>query len=216
MRIGEALSSQKKDFDTSKTRIKINIPADTKTRQGRSTYISKEAESRLKPILEKKAPEDYVFSKTNKKPFTSNYRRALDRIIKRLGIDEKYGSNGFHKITSHSFRAYFFTKAARKHGENYAHRMVGHGGYLLQYDRITEDEKLQMYLELEPDLVIFDQTKNELEIDKLREENESISQLREKVKKLEEQQAKQDKRILEKLSKEGILPYSFRILDDLW
>jgi len=215
MRISEALNLQKKDFDTSRARIKINIPPDTKTRQGRSTYISKEAESRLQRILEKKGPTDYVFSKKNKKSFRSNYRRALDRMIKRLGFDEKYKSNGFHKITSHSFRAYFFTKAARKHGENYAHRMVGHGGYLLQYDCMTEDEKLQMYLELEPDLVIFDQTKNELEIGKLREENESISKLREDVKKLKEQQAKQDKRILDKLRKEGILPYSFSILDDL-
>jgi len=206
MRIGEALSLRKKDFDTNGERIRINITTETKTHQGRSTYISKEAESRLQQILEKKGPEDYVFSKTDKKPFSSNYRRALDRMIKRLGFDEKYESNGFHKITSHSFRAYFFTKAVRKHGENYAHRMVGHGGYLMQYDRLDEDEKLKMYIELEPEILVFDQTKNELKIEKLREENESISKLREEVKKLREQQARQDKRILEKLRKDGKIP----------
>ena len=82
--------------------------------------------------------------------------------LEALGYNQKYSSNGFYKITSHSFRSYFFTAATRKHNENYAHKMSGHGGYLMQYDRMTEEEKLQMYLELEPDLVIFYQTKNEL------------------------------------------------------
>ena len=75
-----------------------------------------------------------------------------------------YSSNRFYKITSHSFRAYFFTAATRKHGENYAHKMTGHGGYLIQYDRYDDETKLKMYLELEPDLVVFDQTKNEIQI----------------------------------------------------
>ena len=155
--------------------------------------------------MAKKELNDYIFSKKNTKPYVSNYRRALDRIIKRIGLDEKYESNGIHKITSHSFRAYFFTKAARKHGENYAHRMIGHGGYLMQYDRMTEEEKLQMYLELEPDLVIYDQTKNELEIAKLKENTEEIALLKKEVQKLREEQGKSDKKIIEKLRKQGII-----------
>jgi len=205
MRIGEILGLKKKDIDTSKDRIKINIQTNTKTRRARSTYISKEAAKKLQPILAKKELNDYIFSKKNTKSYVSNYRRALDRIIKRIGLDEKYESNGIHKITSHSFRAYFFTKAARKHGENYAHRMIGHGGYLMQYDRMTEEEKLQMYLELEPDLVIYDQTKNELEIAKLKENTEEIALLKKEVQKLREEQGKSDKKIIEKLRKQGII-----------
>jgi len=205
MRIGEALSLRKKDLDLSGKRIKVHIPANTKTRQARTTYISKEAEQKLRQIIAKKEQDDYVFGKTNTKPFVSNYRRALDRIIKRVGFDAKYDTNGIHKITSHSFRAYFFTKAARKHGENYAHRMIGHGGYLMQYDRMTEDEKLKMYLELEPKLLVYDQTKNEVEIERLKRENETIEDLRIEVRKLKEQQAASDKKIIEKLRNEGIL-----------
>ncbi|HEU04074.1 MAG TPA: hypothetical protein ENH95_03005 [Nitrosopumilus sp.] len=49
MRIGEALRLKKKDLDFSPERIKIKIPAEiTKTRKGRSTYISKEASGKLK------------------------------------------------------------------------------------------------------------------------------------------------------------------------
>ena len=123
-----------------------------------------------------------------------------------MGLDEKYQTSNYSKITPHTFRAYFFTKAARKHDDNYAHRMIGHGGYLMQYDRMTEEEKLDMYIELEPDLVVYDQTKNKLKIEQLEEQNASISQIREEVGRLREQLAKQDKKILDKLRENKTLP----------
>ena len=75
----------------------------------------------------------------------------------------------------------------------------------MQYDRMTEDEKLEMYLELEPELAIYDQAKNELEIDRLRDKVEDIDELKMEVRKLREQQAKSDKRIVETMRKEGII-----------
>lgn len=209
MRIGEALHLRKKDLDLSKARIKINIPAEiTKTRKGRSTYISNEAKQKLAPILDKLNPDDLIFTKERKNQRHTQLieQKLFAAVLKRLGLNSKYSSNNHRKITSHSFRSYFFTKAARKHGENYAHRLVGHGGYLIQYDRISEEDKLKMYVELEPDLVIFDQTRNELEIEKLREENQSIQELREEVRKLRESQAKQDKQLLNKMREDGTLP----------
>jgi len=83
--------------------------------------------------------------------------------------------------------------------------MTGHGGYLMEYDRMTEDEKLELYLELEPDLVIYDQTKNELEINRLREKAEGIDELKQEVQKLREAQAKSDKKILESLKNKTVL-----------
>lgn len=62
-----------------------------------------------------------------------------------------------------------------------------------------------MYLELEPELVAFDQTKNELEIKKLKQENETIEQLREEVEKLREAQAKQDQKLVQEMKKGRIL-----------
>lgn len=209
MRIGEALKLRKKDLDLSQERIRVNLPADiTKTRKGRTTYISKEAEKALKPILDKLSSEDLIFTKEYDDPHNATIveQKALTIVLDRLGLNSRYSSNNFHKISSHSFRSYFFTKATRKHGENYAHKLVGHNGYLMQYDRMTDEEKLRMYLELEPNLVIFDQTRNELEIEKLRDENQSIKELREEVRNLREYQAKQDKKILDEMREEGILP----------
>ena len=76
----------------------------------------------------------------------------------------------------------------------------------MQYDRMTEEEKLEMYIELEPDLVVFDQTKNELEIKKLKQENNIVNQLREEVTKLKENQARIDQKMIRDLLEEGVLP----------
>jgi hypothetical protein len=66
----------------------------------------------------------------------------------------------------------------------------------MQYDRMTEEEKLEMYLQLEPELAVYEQTKNELELCKLRGKVEEIDVLKQEVQKLREAQAKSDKKIL--------------------
>jgi hypothetical protein len=76
----------------------------------------------------------------------------------------------------------------------------------MQYDRMTEDEKLEMYLTLESDLLVFDQTKNELEIDRLREENQTIEQLKKEMKELKKNQAIQDEKIIQTLKNQGSIP----------
>jgi hypothetical protein len=83
--------------------------------------------------------------------------------------------------------------------------MTGHGGYLMQYDRLTEDERLQMYIELEPDLVLFDQTKNELEIQKLTEENQKIERLQKEVEELRKNLSEQDMKIINTLKGQGVI-----------
>jgi len=209
MRSGEALHIKKKDLDLSFDRITIRIKAEyTKTKTGRTTFVSKECGDKIMTYLHKLDDNDYVFT-NSKGDFKARGRveqTALANVLERLGYNEKYSSNGFYKITSHSFRAYFFTLATRRHDENYAHKMTGHGGYLMQYDRMNDEEKLKMYLELEPDLVVFDQTKNEIQIKKLKQENMIVEQLQDEITKLKENQARIDQKIIENLQKEGELP----------
>jgi integrase len=207
MRMGEALKICKKDLDFSLERIMVRIKAEyTKTKTARTTFLSKECGEKLKTYLNKLSDDDLVFSNSKNQYRMRTEQMALSHAIEALGYNQKYTSNGFYKITSHSFRAYFFTAATRKHDENYAHKMTGHGGYLMQYDRMTDEDKLKMYLALEPDLLVFDQTKNELEIQQLKEDVESISELRAEVRTLRENQAKQDKKILDEMRNSGVLP----------
>lgn len=206
MRLGEALKIRKKDLDFSLERIMVRIKAEyTKTKTARTTFLSKECGEKLRTYLEKLEDSDFVFSDSKKEWKIRNEQGALATALEALGYNQKYSSNRFYKITSHSFRAYFFTAATRRHDENYAHKMTGHGGYLMQYDRMDDPEKLKMYLELEPDLVVFSQTENELEIKRLKEDMESVAQLRTEIRELRENQAKQDEKIIQEMKNRGVI-----------
>lgn len=192
MRIGEAVQLRKKDFDLSKERIMIRIPAKmTKTRTGRTTFISKEASSFVRTKLRTLDDEDLVFGSSE---MVENARMneivTFERILQKAGLNQKYEGINRRKITLHSFRAYFFTKAARVHGENYAHKLTGHGGYLQQYDRLTDDEKLELYLDLEPELLIYDHSRKSAEIEKLKKEKTEFENQSSKINDLEDKIAK--------------------------
>ena len=128
MRIGELMNVRKKELDLSTKRITVKIPPNTKTRTGRTTFFSKEVDEKIKKRLGNLNPDDYVFCKGSPLSSACNFRKALGRILTRLELDEKYQTSNYSKITPHTWRAYFFTKAARKHDDNYAHRMIGDGG----------------------------------------------------------------------------------------
>ena len=183
MRIGEAIQIRKKDVTVNLDRVTIKIPARiTKTKTGRTTYVSKEASKFITLKLKSINDDELLWGTSeNTESALSADEKAFRDYLKKIGFSEKYDS-GRLKISLHSFRSFFFTKAARCHDENYAHKMTGHGGYLMQYDRLTDEEKLEMYLELEPNLLIYDQTKNEEKIRKLKEANTKLADQAEEIK----------------------------------
>jgi len=76
-------------------------------------------------------------------------------------------------INTHSFRAYGITKLSR-HDPNFAKKIAGQKGYLDQYDRITDEEKLNLYMKYEEDLAIDNSAKKQAELDKEREKRKEI------------------------------------------
>jgi len=185
MAIEEACHIIKSDLDFSLERVRIIIkPEYTKKKsRGRTTFISKEAYKALKPFLKSKGPEDFVFHNSDDPKITKeNESQCLRRVVDLLGLGQRYDS-GTREITSHGFRAYFFTKAVQVHGENYAHKMTGHKGHLMEYDRYDDKVKLEMYLKLEPKLLIFEQELDTKELDTLREENKKIIERLDKTEK---------------------------------
>ena len=56
-----------------------------------------------------------------------------------------------------------------------AHAMIGHSNYLDQYQRLNNEEKEERYEEVEPSILIFDQSKNKEKIHKLKEANKKFS-----------------------------------------
>ena len=102
----------------------------------------------------------------------------------------KYDDTGRFQINTHSFRAYFITRVSR-HDPNIAKKLAGEKGYLLQYDRLTDEEYVENYLKFEDDLTVFDLTqryqKQNLKQKELYEKNQQqIIEQNKKIEDLEE------------------------------
>lgn len=183
-RPGEMLQAKKQDFDLSTSRIKITIhPENTKTRSGRSVYLTKEAASHVLPILKRKKDDERVFGKHNDPIIAEKSESKLfSRYCDDVGFTERYHSNNYRKITLYSFRSFFFGKCADAHREGYAHKMVGHGGYLPEYDRMNDEKKIKMFLDVEADLTVDQTEQYKLELEHQKKENttngDEIAQLR--------------------------------------
>lgn len=157
MRIRESTALRKKDFDLSfPKRIKIEIPPQyTKAQTAHTTFVSAEAAKTLRPHLESLEQNTLVFA-TIQNPYHASMTEieAFARYRKRAGLVQKYQSTKRHHISLHSFRSYFFSRARKIHDTDVAHAMIGHTTYLDMYDRKDEDEKLQLFLKVEPELRI--------------------------------------------------------------
>lgn len=175
MRMGELLQIRKRDLELDE-RFIVHIPAKVaKFNKARTTFFSIEVQNLLIPRLKKMTDDDFLFPhRTTKVDSSRNVEsQNLVKYLEKVGLDMRYESTGYHKITTHSFRSYFITKISR-HDPNFAKFLAGQEGYLLQYDRMTTKQKLDKYLELEPELLIFDETKNKAEIKKLQTEKSKL------------------------------------------
>jgi len=202
MRLGEALSLKKSNFHMDENPVRITILADdTKTKEGRETYISAEALERVKPILETKRDDQYIFHEFDDVLYAvKNEDKYFMRLRERLGLVERYPNSIRFVINIHSLRAYFHTKASMKHGDDYANALDGHGRYLKQYYRLDDKIRAKMYLELEPELLI-ESVKIEADKNKELRINELENQLDEFQSKSEKQIAQIRQEYSERLKK---------------
>tara|TARA_B100000676_G_scaffold283739_1_gene310745 strand:- start:2741 stop:3865 length:1125 start_codon:yes stop_codon:yes gene_type:complete len=190
MRLSEGLSLTKSNFHFDEDPIRISIHADdTKTQQGRETFITNEAYEKIKPLINGQAMDEPLFRKE------PDLRRAViqeeqnfGNIRKRLGLTEKYPNSTRYVVNIHALRAYFHTKASRKHGVEYANALDGHSAYLSQYYRHTPEERSQLYKELEPDLFI-EAARTEAEKSK----DLIIETLKQKIQKIEDKMERDKK-----------------------
>ena len=156
MRISEALSLTKKNFHFDENPVRITLEAEnTKTKEGRETYITSEAYEKIKPLLEGKKDTELIFTNyDNVDDAVVNEEQNFGYLRKTLGLTEKYPNSSRFIVNIHSMRAYFHTKASQKHGSDYANALDGHSAYLKQYYREDPQERAKKYKELEPSLFI--------------------------------------------------------------
>ena len=182
LRLGESVALKKRDFVTGHERLLIKIPAEiAKFGRARTAVVGNEAGQRILKILKNLDDDDLVFGTHENMEFSeSNKIQILRHALERIGLNMKYEDTKNTKISSHSFRAYFITKVSR-HDPNIAKKLAGEKGYLLQYDRLTDEEYVENYLKFEDDLAIFDLTRRDLK------QNKKQQELEERLARLEKQ-----------------------------
>ena len=176
MRVSEMLHLKVKDV-TKLERYQIKIRADnSKTKTERITFVSKEAEPYLEYFLKNKSPDDLIFDYSK-----SAFTHALQLLLIKCGLDKKYDHCNTNLITSHSFRAFFITNLGKLEGF-FGHSLSGHDHYMSQYDRYSNEELLEKYMEGEQYLQIFDR-KNPAKLKKLEDKVENQQKTIERLEK---------------------------------
>ena len=156
-RISEALQLRKRDLELdSYPRIMVNIAGKyTKTRKPRKTFVTKESQSYLMPILDKIKDDDLIFG-THDDHLKSKHNEEdhFYRMRKKAGLIDKY-ENGIHKITLHSFRSWFVTKCNRVDSD-FGNCLAGHQKYMKQYNRFEVSDLCDLFIKAEKSLSIFE------------------------------------------------------------
>jgi len=203
MRIGEIIQLRKKHLILGQRNIIVKIPPTiAKFSKARTTFFSKEASKLLMSLLKEMKDNDLVFGSSdnpkvsayqNKVNSASATKQVLRLAVKKTGLTDTYESTGRYLINTHSFRAYGITKLSR-HDPNFAKIISGQKGYLLQYDRMDDEEKLDLYEKFESDLIIDDTLKLKLENEKQQEEITELQEKNQKINELEKRLDKQNRR----------------------
>jgi len=195
-RIGELVQLRKRHLILTNENIILKLPATiTKFNKARTTFFSKEASKLLRPLLKNLDDNDLVFGSNDKVHLAeTNSEQILARVLEKVGLNERYEHNKRYKINTHSFRAFGITALSRL-DPNFAKKIAGQKGYLLQYDRMDDNEKLELYQKFEYDLIIDNTEKQKEAIKKLESDNN-------KLEKALKQNATMERKIL-RLQKQG-------------
>lgn len=183
----EIMSLRKKDFSWTGKRWRAIIPAKyTKKKISRTVFFSLEATPYLNKLLQDVNDDNNrIWTKNanlSDEKLTGARQNAgvmFRKICNKIGFTARYETTNFYKYNMYCYRAYFFTRAldSLQNSKDMAHAMIGHGAYLDQYQRRTDEEKEELYEEVESSILIFDQTKNKEKIRKLKEANKKVDDL---------------------------------------
>jgi len=103
----------------------------SKSKKARTTFFSSEASKRLHVILKKLDDDDKVFGTNKNLHYSEAIKETnLNHTLKKTGLDMRYDDTNWHKINTHSFRAWFITKVSRI-DPYMTKKLSGEKGYLI-------------------------------------------------------------------------------------
>jgi integrase len=142
-RATEVLASRIKDYDFSRSPVKLHIRKEyAKTRAARDVYISDEAADYLQKewlpwkyakrrgkVTPFKSPDDLVFAMHYARSPVNLYNKMVvefGKVLKQIGMDEHKEGMFRRRITLHTFRRYVKSVAANETSSDYSEWLLGH------------------------------------------------------------------------------------------
>jgi integrase len=199
MRIGEALGSTIEDLYLDENPARIQIRGEvTKTGNPRHAFISREAKEAIEEWLkvredyiksavgkshlyQKSLRIEYVDEKTGETktkldprifPFDPTTAYSMwKKALYKSGLNGKDKSTGREKIHPHTLRKFFRTRlGAAGIPVDVVEALMGHEGYLTEvYRRYSLEDLKKFYLQGEPSLLVFTDTKEIVEFQRVLE-----------------------------------------------
>ncbi len=148
-------------FDKTPTTIYI-VSGHSKNRVGRETFTTSEVTKMLKNHIKRKrlGESDYLFPYAEARSRVSiashEFRYHMKKYLPDLDSVIEGTNRSIHRFTLYVFKHYGFTRAEKMHGTPFAKYLKG--DKKSPYSKLSLQEKLKMYLQLEPQLSIFDAT----------------------------------------------------------
>ena len=81
--------------------------------------------------------------------------QIFGRLRCKIGLSEKYESGISYVSLGGSLRSWFVTKCNRI-DYGFGHALAGHDHYMKRYDRLTLEDKIELYLKAERTLQVFE------------------------------------------------------------
>ena len=162
MHISEAVRLRRRDIHTDMARLRAIIPAKfARNGKVRTVLFSTEVARALNPYLRIMNDTDLVFG-ASRNPSTAigMETKYLRRLLNYMGIGHDVNIGGCEVITTNTFQKFFISQVSR-YDPGLAMYFSGHGNYPARYDCLTDSQRLDHYMEIEPSILLHCATDRE-------------------------------------------------------
>ena len=174
MHISEAVRLKRKDIHTDMARLRAIIPAKSaRNGKARTVLFSTEVSRYLNQYLRIMDDTDLVFG------VCRNPNRAirmeteyLRRLLNYMGIGPDVNIGERDVITTDTFQKFFISQVSR-YDPGLAMYFSGHDNYPARYDGLTDSQRLDHYMDIEPSILLHSETDGEKDI-RQEMENEGV------------------------------------------
>ena len=162
MHISEAVRLKRKDIHTDLARMRAIIPAKfAKNGKVRTVFFSTEVARHLNQYLRIMDDTDLVFGVCrNPNRAIRMETKYLRRLLNYMGIGPDVNIGEREVITTDTFQKFFISQVSR-YDPGLAMYFSGHDNYPARYDCLTDSQRLEHYMEIEPSILLHCETDEE-------------------------------------------------------